>query len=72
MKGLAMPLACSVCFGDPNSYLAKGALAGVFLLLGVVVFVLAGIAVTALTWARRAKRLDSPLDRGRSKCYTSL
>ena len=61
MKSLVMPWACSVCFGDPNSALTKGALAGVFLLMGVVVFVLSGIAATAFAWARKAKRLEADL-----------
>ncbi len=50
-------LACSVCFGDPNSNFSKGVFAGVFFLVGVVATVLVGIAWTALSWARRAKKL---------------
>ena len=52
-------LACSVCFGDPNSLLSKGAFWGVLFLIGVVGFVLASIASTIWIWARRAKKLDS-------------
>ena len=35
-------LACSVCFGASDSPLAKGASTGVFFMLGVTFFVLAG------------------------------
>lgn len=52
-------LACSVCFGDPNSSMTKGAMMGVFFLLGVVVFVLGVIASVAVVWARRAKKLQA-------------
>lgn len=50
-------MACSVCFGDPSSNLTKGALAGVFFLLVLVVGVLGGIAATGIVWARRAKKM---------------
>ncbi|MHC4065928.1 MAG: hypothetical protein ACYSUI_15715 [Planctomycetota bacterium] len=48
--------ACSVCFGDPDSTMAQGALSGVLVLGGVVVGVLAGIAATALCWMVKARR----------------
>ncbi len=50
-------LACSVCFGDPNSQMTKGAMLGVFFLLGLVIFVLGAIASVAVTWSRRARKL---------------
>ena len=50
-------LACSVCFGDPNSKTTHGIFAAVYLLLGLVILVLGGIAGTAVTWARRAKNV---------------
>lgn len=50
-------LACSVCFGDPNSLLSKGAFWGVLSLVGVVAFVLAWIAIVALAWTRKADKL---------------
>ena len=50
-------LACSVCAGNPNSLLSKGAIAGVLFLVGVVVIVLGGIAATAFCWARRARQI---------------
>ncbi len=50
-------LACAVCFGDPESPLTKGALMGVYVLVGVVGFVLAGIAATGLFWVQRSRRI---------------
>jgi len=52
-------LACSVCFTDPNSLLTKGAQAAVFLLLGVVLFVLVWIATLMFVWSRRARKINS-------------
>ncbi len=52
-------LACAVCFGDPDSSLAKGAVAGVVLLGCVIFCVLLGIAGTAFHWSRKARRLAS-------------
>lgn len=49
-------LACSVCFGDPNSALSKGTAMGVLFLMGVVFVVLAAIASTLLVWANRARK----------------
>ena len=51
-------LACSVCFGNPDSQMTKGAMLGVFFLLGLVVFVLGAIASVAVTWSRRARKLS--------------
>ena len=50
--------ACSTCFGDPDSAMAKGALMGVYVMVGVVGFVLAGIAGTGLFWMQRSRRLS--------------
>lgn len=56
--GCASPaLACAVCFGDPDSPLTKGALMGVYVLVGVVSFVLAGITATGVFWIQRSRRL---------------
>ena len=56
--GRACPaLACAVCFGDPDSPLTKGALMGVYVLVGVVGFVLAGIAATGVFWIQRSRRI---------------
>ena len=48
-------LACAVCFGDPNSPMVHGALAGVWFLLGVVGFVLSSIVGVTFYWIRRAR-----------------
>jgi hypothetical protein len=56
--GCASPaLACAVCFGDPQSPLTKGALMGVYVLVGVVGFVLTGITATGVFWIQRSRRL---------------
>ena len=52
-------LACSVCYGDPNSAMTHGAQAGVIVLLGVVGVVLTGLASMLLFWMRRTAKLDS-------------
>lgn len=51
--------ACPVCAGDPDSPLTKGAAAGVVFLVVVVSSLLAGIAFTAFTWARRAREIEA-------------
>ena len=51
-------LACSVCYGDPNSAMAQGAQAGVLVLLGVVGVVLTGLASLLIFWMRRAANLE--------------
>jgi len=55
----APALACSVCYGDPNSTMVKGAKAGVLVLLGVVGMVLVGVASLLIFWMRRAATLES-------------
>ncbi|MGE4609156.1 MAG: hypothetical protein AAEJ52_20680 [Myxococcota bacterium] len=52
-------LACSVCYGDPNSAMNQGAQAGVLVLLGVVGVVLAGIASLLIFWMRRAAQIKT-------------
>lgn len=51
--------ACAVCFGDPNSNLSKGVIAGVLVLLGVVSSVLVGIGAVSLSWLKRARQLQA-------------
>ena len=51
-------LACSVCFGDPQSSLSRGVIAGVLVLLGVVTFVLGWIATLIFVWARKARKIS--------------
>ena len=52
-------LACSVCFGGPNSALYDGAQAGMLVLLGVIGVVLTGLASLLIFWMRRAANLRS-------------
>ncbi len=49
--------ACAVCFGDPNSAMAKGAVAGVAVLVGIVAGVLLMIAGIGVCWMIRGRRL---------------
>ena len=51
-------MACSVCYGDPNSPLSHGAQAGMLVLLGVIGVVLTGLASLLLFWMRRAANLE--------------
>lgn len=46
--------ACAVCFGNSDSKLAKGMLAGVFVLLFVVLAVLGGFAALFVLIARKS------------------
>lgn len=60
LAALAYPSAaqaCSVCFGDPESPMTKGAVAGVYVMVGFISFVLMGIAGTACFWMVRGRRL---------------
>ncbi len=50
--------ACSVCFGDPNSDMARGVTAGVATLAGVIGFVLLGVLGTGLLWFQRGRRVS--------------
>ncbi|MCH7869066.1 MAG: hypothetical protein IH881_15325 [Myxococcales bacterium] len=61
-------MACSVCYGDPNSPMTKGVQAGVLVLLGVVGTVLLLLASLLLFWIRRSAELD---EAGRSVEQTS-
>ena len=49
--------ACATCFGNPDSPLAKGALAGVFVLFGFIAFVLVGVAGVSVFWFHRSRHL---------------
>ncbi len=48
--------ACAVCFGDPDSPATKGLTAAVLFLVGVIVAVLAGVALFAIVMLRRSER----------------
>lgn len=50
--------ACSVCFGDPNSQMAKGVNAGVLVLLGVVGVVLTLFAILIGYFWWRGKQVN--------------
>lgn len=50
-------LGCAVCFGDSESNMSRGVTAGVAVLVGVVGFVMAGVAGTGLFWIQRARRI---------------
>ncbi|HRX84443.1 MAG TPA: hypothetical protein P5572_05425 [Phycisphaerae bacterium] len=54
--------ACAVCFGDPNSDMAKSAVRGVAFMIGVTVFMLLSIASIAGVWIVRANRLQRDID----------
>ena len=58
----APALACSVCYGDPNSAMSQGAKAGVLVLLGVVGVVLTGLASLFVFWMRRAAQLKAQVE----------
>lgn len=49
--------ACATCFGNPDSPLAKGALAGVIVLFGFIGFVLFGVAGVSVFWFHRSRHL---------------
>lgn len=52
--------ACTVCMGDPNSNIAKGANAAIFLMLGVLVMMFSLLGAFAYTLYRRAKLPPPP------------
>ena len=49
--------ACSVCFGDPEHPMAQGAVAGVYVMIGLIGAVLLTIAGTAVFWMIRSRQL---------------
>lgn len=52
--GIQQLLACSVCYGDPNSAMSKGLTMGVLFLAAVIGLVLAAFACFFITLKRRA------------------
>lgn len=48
--------ACSACFGDPQSNIAKGAVWGVVVLGGVTYCLLMVLVGTGVFWYRRSRR----------------
>ena len=55
-------LACSVCFGDPNSAMNQGVQAGMLVLLGVIGGVLGLLASLMIFWMRRAAQLNAEVE----------
>lgn len=53
-------VACSVCYGDPDSDMAKGAIAGVAVLGLVILGVLGWVGGTAIYMVRRSRRVEDP------------
>ena len=58
MGDVQQVIACAVCFGDPESDMAKGAVAGIMVLAGFIGFVLIGVAGTGVYWVHRSRRLN--------------
>jgi len=54
----ALVLACSVCFGQSDSPLAKGANMGIFFMLGVTGVMLAAFAAFFIYLIRRKRLLE--------------
>ncbi|MCH7812904.1 MAG: hypothetical protein IID40_02670 [Planctomycetes bacterium] len=54
--------ACSICYGDPDSDMGRGAVWGVAFLATVVAVVLLGMATTAACWIVKARRLGRLTD----------
>lgn len=58
--GHASAHACPVCFGDPNSDMARGAKWGI-IVLGIVIYgLLMGMVGVGVTWFVRARKLQDP------------
>ncbi len=56
LAGADHVLACPVCFGDPDSDMARGAMWGI-LVLGIVIYgVLMGMVGIGVTWFIRARK----------------
>ena len=50
--------ACSVCYGDPDSPVSKGLSWAIFVLVGIVMTVLAGVIAFFVHTSRQAARLE--------------
>jgi hypothetical protein len=53
----ATSFACTTCFGDPNSSMAKGAANGVWFMIGIIAFVQIGFIALFYSFWRRAKAM---------------
>ena len=58
--------ACAVCYGNPESPMTKGIVAGIWVMLGCIGFVLAGFASVFLYWMYRSRHIDLYLEEGAS------
>jgi len=56
LLGAERAVACPVCFGDPDSEMARGAMWGILVLAIVVYGVLMGMAGIGVTWFIRARK----------------
>ena len=54
--------ACSICYGDPDSDMGRGAVWGVAFLGAVVTVVLLAMATTVTCWIVKARRLGRLTD----------
>ncbi len=57
LAGAQVARACATCFGDPESNIAKGAVAGVVVLGAITYCLLMLVAGTGLFWYVRSRRL---------------
>tara|TARA_B100001123_G_C15046755_1_gene921870 strand:- start:499 stop:702 length:204 start_codon:yes stop_codon:yes gene_type:complete len=52
-----MAFTCGVCYGSPDEPAVKAAQAGILFLLGIVGFVLSGIALFMYNLSKRSKKV---------------
>jgi hypothetical protein len=57
-------VACSVCFGDPESQQGQAMKAGILVMLGIVGTVLSGFASLFLYWMSRSRRITPAQEKG--------
>jgi hypothetical protein len=59
LNGTHAALACTACYGQSDSSLAKGMNAGIYVLLGFVGMVLVGVSGFFVFIVRRAERMET-------------
>lgn len=59
--------ACAVCYGEPDAPMSRGLTWAVSVLAGVVVAVLAGVAVFFVHVGRRGSQLEQPSHSGEAR-----
>jgi hypothetical protein len=62
LNGTQAALACTACYGQSDSSLAKGMNMGIFVLLGFIGMVLMGVSGFFVFIVRRAGRVESAPD----------